>query len=189
MRLPGDNWGATEAERAFSHPCDELAPEPRLRCDRAITIAAPPELVHRWLCQLRVAPYSYDLLDNFGRRSPRQLLDGLDDLEVGQQFMTIFRLDSFEPGASITLTSGHTAVTYAGRPAGEGTRLLVRVQFGGAAGIRRLVIPPLIAGDLVMMRKQLLTLRELAERDAARLSPPRGAGSRGGGRAPLRPTA
>ena len=189
MRLPGDNWGATEAERALTHPCDELAPEPRLRCDRAITIAAPPELVHRWLCQLRVAPYSYDLLDNFGRRSPRRLQDGLDDLEAGQRFMTIFRLASFEPGASITLRSGRTAVTYAAQPAGEETRLLVRVQFGGVSGFRRLVIPPLIAGDLVMMRKQLLTLRELAERDAVAFSPRPGAGSRGGGPAPLRPTA
>ena len=66
---------------------------------------------------MRVAPYSYDWIDNLGRRSPRQLIDGLDHLEVGQRFATIFTLAAFEPGRSITLDSttpwfGHVAGTY-----------------------------------------------------------------------------
>ena len=64
---------------------------------------APVETLFRWLCQLRVAPYSYDWLDNRGRRSPRTLTPGLEELEVGQRFMTIFRLAEFEPGRSITV--------------------------------------------------------------------------------------
>jgi hypothetical protein len=78
MNRPGLNWGATAAERAAALPCDALAPAAPTRADRAISIAAPPEHVFAWLCQLRGAPYSYDLLDNRGRRSPRTLSPATD---------------------------------------------------------------------------------------------------------------
>ena len=67
----GLNWGASVAERRVPLPCNELLPDARTRCDRAISVDAPAAVLFRWLCQLRVAPYSYDLLDNLGRRSPR----------------------------------------------------------------------------------------------------------------------
>ncbi|WP_067847817.1 hypothetical protein [Nocardia lijiangensis] len=154
-------WGATEAERDDTLPCDEL--EPRgLQADRAISIAASPGLVYNWLCQLRVAPYSYDLLDNWGRRSPRERDPHLTELEVGQEFMGVFQLQSFVLGRHITLVSGRVAVTYAVRPDGAGTRLVVRARFG----MTPIVSWPLAFGDVFMTRKQLLTLRELAEAEA-----------------------
>lgn len=61
------------------------------------------ELVFLWLCQLRRAPYSYDWIDNFGRRSPREADPQLSELEVDQSVMTIFTLTGFEPGASLNL--------------------------------------------------------------------------------------
>ncbi|MDZ4279066.1 MAG: hypothetical protein U1B78_07995, partial [Dehalococcoidia bacterium] len=78
-------WGTTPEERVFSFPCDRLLPDGEALY-RGITIDAPPSLVFRWLCQMRVAPYSYDRLDNRGRRSPRELAPRLDELEVGQVF-------------------------------------------------------------------------------------------------------
>jgi len=159
----GENWGATTAERAEAMPCDDAFPEVSARLHRAITIDAPPATVYRWLCQLRRAPYSYDLLDNFGRRSPRTLIPGLDRLEAGQRFMSIFRLTSFERNRQITLRAKATAVTYATRPFGESTRLLVRVLFAPGNRLLAAAAPALALGDLVMMRKQLLTLKELAE--------------------------
>jgi len=162
----GLNWGATRAERDAPLPCDELMPDARIRCDRAVGVRAPVAVVFRWLCQLRVAPYSYDLLDNLGRRSPRRLTPGVERLEVGQRFMSIFSLASFAPDEHLTLRARGVAVTYAVRPEGEGSRLVVRVLFrmrGGRLG-DALVGRPLALGDLVMMRKQLLTLKELAER-------------------------
>ena len=73
---------------------------------------APAEVVYRWLCQLRVAPYSYDWIDNRGRRSPRELTPGLEQLAEGQTVM-IFRLVSFAWGRHLTLVTpqGGTGVS------------------------------------------------------------------------------
>lgn len=157
------NWGATADERAATLPCDGLAPANRHVADRAISIAAPTGIVFGWLCQLRVAPYSYDLVDNWGRRSPRRRNPELTRLAAGQRFMTIFVLHSFVDAEHITLRTRNVTVTYRVRTEGAGARLHVRVLYGGP----RLFGALLAAGDLVMMRKQLLTLKSLAERDAA----------------------
>ena len=130
-----------------------------------------PETVFRWLCQLKHAPYSYDVIDNFARRSPRELTPGAERLQVGQRFMSIFKLVSYAHDEHITLRSRRTAVTYAVIARDRSTRLLVRVLFeppGGRLGAA-LSARALALGDLAMMRKQLLTLKALAERDAARV--------------------
>jgi hypothetical protein len=161
----GLTWGARASERKASLPCDALCPRAAVRADRAISIAAPPPIVFPWLCQLRVAPYSYDILDNLGRRSPRSRDAQLVHLEAGQRFMTMFALQSFVAGEQITLVAKGAkgvAVTYAVRPEGAGSRLHVRVLFSGPRFLARL----LALGDLVMMRKQLLTLKSLAEHEA-----------------------
>jgi hypothetical protein len=151
------------SERTASLPCDALLRRPGVRADRAVSIAAPPPVVFAWLCQLRVAPYSYDIVDNLGRRSPRQRNPELVRLEVGQRFMTLFALRSFVDGEQITLRAKGVAVTYRVRAEGAGSRLHARVLFAGPRPIARV----LELGDRIMMRKQLLTLKSLAEREAA----------------------
>jgi hypothetical protein len=148
-----------------------------VRFDRAISIDAPPAIVFAWLCQLRVAPYSYDVLDNTGRRSPRTRSAELTDLAVGQPFVRIFgstyvfELASFAHNEHITLRPRKGSAmsrfatvsnTYAVRPEGNGSRLHVRVLFDGPW----LVGQTLALANLLMMRKQLLVLKSLAERDA-----------------------
>jgi len=157
-----NGWGSTPQERALDLPCDELVPGARLVLHRAVDVDAPPEVVFRWLCQMRVAPYSYDLIDNLGRRSPRELTPGLDRLEVGQRFL-IFRLASFEPGAHVTLEHhgpvfGDLGITYAVMP---GTRLVMRVVCNPPRV--PLVGHVLALGDFVMARRQLLNFKRLAE--------------------------
>ena len=171
----GTTWNVTPAERDTTLPCDDLTPG-AVRLDRAISIEAPPWVVFAWLCQLRVAPYSYDLLDNTGRRSPRTRSAELTDLAVGQPFVRIFgrtyvfELAAFVTNEHITLQprqgsamSRFTKVsnTYSVRPDGDGTRLHVRVLFRGPW----LLGQTLALVNLLMMRKQLLVLKELAERD------------------------
>jgi hypothetical protein len=167
-----ERWGTSAAERAQEFACDELIARPDHTMWRAVDVDAPAAITFRWLCQLRAAPYSYDKLDNLGRRSPQTLTPGLERLEVGQRVQTVFRLVAFEPGRSLTMRSrsrlmGHVVCTYRvdERPA-ERSRIVVKllVDHGSWApqrALMRLLLPP---GDLVMMRRQLLNLRGLAER-------------------------
>ena len=168
-----DTWGSSAAERVDAYPCDALVERPDRVLFRAVDVDAPTAHVFRWLCQLRVAPYSYDWIDNRGRRSPRRLIDGLDQLEIGQTFATIFRLRAFEPGRSLTLESttpafGHVALTYrVSATTRDRSRLVAKVRLTSPRGPYGLVARHLLpAGDLVMMRRQLLNLKALAERDA-----------------------
>jgi hypothetical protein len=168
-----DTWGSTAEERARAYPCDQLLERADKALFRAVTVGAPSRLVFEWLCQLQAAPYSYDWIDNRGRRSPRQLDHALTELEPGQRFAGIFRLMAFEPGRSLTLFSetsffGRVAITYDADPLDEGScRLVAKIVLASARGIwGRLLSLALPAGDLFMMRKQLLTLKTLAERDA-----------------------
>ncbi|EFQ84048.1 hypothetical protein HMPREF0063_10764 [Aeromicrobium marinum DSM 15272] len=126
-----------------------------------------------WLCQLRRAPYSYDLIDNFGVRSPRRPDPSLTDLAVGQKVMRVFVLTAFEPGRSITIaprpgtasrmfgdlsSSYETYVDDAGR-----TRLVGVLDVPRGSRPGNGVFQHAVAwGDLVMMRKQLRTLARLA---------------------------
>jgi hypothetical protein len=172
-------WGIEPAEQALDYPCDRHIADPDDAWYRGVDVAAPVSLVYRWLCQLRISPYSYDLLDNFARRSPQELVPGLDELQVGQRVMHVFELAEFERDRHLTACVRraravfmHTAVSYVVRPApdGEGTRLLVKVafRFPRLPLLRpalRLVLP---LADTIMMRRQLANLRRLAERDAAR---------------------
>ena len=168
-------WGTTAAERALAYPCDRYVEAPRDELFRGVSVNAPAAAVFRWLCQLRAAPYSYDWIDNFGRRSPRQLTAGLGALARGQRVMTIFELVEFEQDRSITVRIaergrahrlfGPAALTYmaAERPEG-GTRLLAKISMRRSRGLIAGPVRVVLAwGDLVMMRRQLLNLKRLAE--------------------------
>lgn len=169
-------WGSTAGERAVDYPCDRALPDAARSMHRGIDIDAPPEVVFRWLCQLRVAPYSYDILDNLGRRSPRKLTPGLDHLERGQQFMMIYELVEFEPDRQITVAIkrfagafGRMAITYMVAPgASGGSRLVVKRRLTPPRGPHgpfvRLNLPVI---DLIMTRKQLRMLKKLAEEQVA----------------------
>ena len=142
-----------------------------------MSVAAPVPVMFRWLCQLRLAPYSYDWIDNLGRRSPKELVPGVERLEIGQRVMTIFRLVDFEPDRHLTVLLrgsrlfGDVACTYLVTPQGdEHCRLAVKllVNYPGPAPATLLARTLLPAGDLVMMRRQLLNLKGLAEASVSR---------------------
>jgi hypothetical protein len=167
-----EHWGTSSLERARPTPADDLVPHPVTRWTRAATSTAPPARVWRWLCQLTVAPYSYDLLDNAGRPSPRTLTPGADHLVVGQPLLVLFVIDSFADGEHLTLRLrrpgrglvGEFAITYTVRPDGERrTRLVATVVLGGTPAVVGTLLRYALAwGDLIMMRRQLTRLAALA---------------------------
>jgi hypothetical protein len=165
------NWNATDEEWWASYPCDRHIEDPYREMMRAVDVQASVEVAYRWVCQLQVAPYSYDWLDNFGRSSPRELTPGSERLEVGGRF-GIGPILEFEQDNHVTVgiygrlawLFGPLSVTYLVTPTGPASsRLVVKLNVGCRGWWGRVRALVLAWGDLVMMRKQLLTLKTLAE--------------------------
>lgn len=165
--MVGDRWGVTKAETLQRYACDDFVPAPTLVAFRGVSVDARPDTVWRRLRQVRVAPYSYDLIDNLGRRSPRELRD-LAEPAVGDPFTRALgsdqgRVVAVELGKHLTARILGAYMSYVVRPDGTQTRLVLKV----VARTIPWLAPALSLGDLVMARKQLLTLKELAELDQA----------------------
>jgi hypothetical protein len=142
---------------------------------RGVTVGAPPATLFRWLCQMRAAPYSYDWIDNRGRHSPRALTPGLEHLAIGQSMMRIFTIVDFTQDRHLTLRIkqgtgafslfGDLAMTYLiVEESPERCRLLVKIMARYPRGVRGALMRRWLPwGDLVMMRRQLLNFKALAE--------------------------
>ncbi|MEO7555866.1 MAG: polyketide cyclase [Acidimicrobiales bacterium] len=161
----GDRWGVTEAETQRHYGCDDFVSAPTMQAWRGVTVDADASTVWARLRQVRLAPYSYDLIDNLGRRSPRELRD-VPEPRVGAPFTRAFGLDqgrvlAVDPGRQLTARIMSAHMSYAVVPEADGTRLLLKV----VARTHRVLAPALSLGDLPMARKQLLTLKGLAESD------------------------
>jgi len=165
----GDRWGVSAAEIALRFPCDELVPVPVLQAWRGVTVRAGPEHVWPWVGQIRLAPYSYDWIDNLGQRSPQDLR-GLPEPVVGESFTTALRgrrlgrIVEIAPGEHLTATIMGAVMSYMLVPVDDvrHTRLLLKV----VTRTGRATAPLLSVGDLIMARRQLLNLAALAERTA-----------------------
>lgn len=161
----GDRWGVSDGEVSRFYPCDDFVTASALQVWRGVTVEAPAEAVWPWVAQVRLAPYSYDWVDNLGRRSPRELV-GLPDPKVGERFTTaggweLGRIVSVAPGKQLTGTIIGAFMSYVVVPQDhDTTRLLLKVVIQ----TNRWVGMGLSVGDLIMARRQLLNLKKLAER-------------------------
>lgn len=178
MESISETWGTEPQERQLAFPCDVIIAEIDAIVFRGVTIEASAKTVFRWLCQMRAAPYSYDWIDNFGRQSPPELTPGLGNLEVGQDVMRIFSLVAFEQDRHLTIRVkprsdafkmfGDIAVSYMILPqvvpGASGCRLLVKLVAKYPPGLKGRTMRALLPwGDLIMMRRQLLNIKRLAE--------------------------
>jgi hypothetical protein len=162
----GDRWNVSDDEVARHYPCDDAVASPCLQAWRGVTVHASPSDLWPWVTQIRLAPYSYDWIDNLGRRSP-QKLQGLPEPIPGENFTTAVtrkfgRILSVQPPEQLTGRIGDVVISYVLVPQDQSTRLLMKLVLPeGRAS--RLVAPLLSVGDLIMARRQLLNLKRLAE--------------------------
>lgn len=168
-------WGATEDERGRVLPGDDLVEAPTLNATRAITIRAQPSDIWPWLVQVgvhRAGWYSYDLLDNLGRPSAREIIPELQRIEVGdimpmspdgRHGIRVHALDP--PHSMIWGTPGDTTWVWLLEPRTDGTtRLITRVRSRYRWLSPSIVFSMLLEfADIWMMRRMLLNLQERVE--------------------------
>jgi hypothetical protein len=163
----GERWGVSDAEVARRYPCDDIVKAPVLSAWRGVTACCAPAALWPWVGQIRLGPYSYDWIDNIGRRSP-QALRNLPEPAPGERFTSaagcpLGRILSVSPHEQLTARIAGAVMSYVLVPQGDATRLLLKIVM--ARG--RLVAPLVCVGDLVMARRQLLNLKGLAEQSSA----------------------
>lgn len=171
-----ESWGASPEELAGIVIGDDLCPSATLVATRSISIPAPPEKVFPWIRQMgfgRGGWYSYDWLDNVGRKSATTIHEEWQNVRAGDAVPAgpiSFTAAIVEPprGFVLEVKSGnaqsprlHFTLAYDLRPTDAGTRLVTRMRarVNMPAGnlIERLLLGP---GDGVMLRRQLLNLRQ-----------------------------
>lgn len=196
-----ERWGATDEDLVASLAGDELIAEPASQVTRAITIAAPPEVVWQWVIQLgadRGGFYSYDWLENLfrlGIHSADQILPEWQHRATGDLVSADAKgrggwyvMDA-QPAHALVLALANVK---AGRPArrdeppfweftwsfalrgrGDGTtRLLVRERVAFGRALTRLVASPIGLISFVMSRKMMRGIKARAERGQLHLLHP-----------------
>ena len=173
-----DDWGATDDERAEDLPGDELLVDPPVSATRSISLGAEPDVVFGWLAQMgfgRAGWYSYDLIDNLGRRSATRLEPAWQVTAAGEtvpggpiafdvthlvrpDHLVLAVLDQGLPGHRVDFSLAFRLRPVEG-PRG-GTRLVSRARIRVTGPLGRPATAALGSGDGIMVRRQLLGLAE-----------------------------
>jgi len=171
------NWNATREEVDGVVVGDDLCVDARTVATRCITIGAAPDAVFPWIRQMgfgRAGWYSYDWIDNLGRRSAARVNPEWQDVVTGSSVPggpVAFTAAVVDPPRTFVLQLGLPGgrlcftLAYELRPDPAGTRLVTRMRtrldVPGGAAVERWLLGP---GDGIMVRRQL---RNLAERAAS----------------------
>lgn len=177
----GEHWGATPEE--FDMPLIgdqwlEGGPRVRLRMTRAVWVEAPPEEIWPWLAQMGRGAgwYSYDRLDNGGRPSAAHLVSWVPEPRLGDA-APIGYLRHIESGRELAwwvkgawFCGAYLRNVMLYRVTGEGarSRLLSRIQCDARGLLAKPVCWLYRIIDSIMARRQLLGIKERAERYGTR---------------------
>ncbi len=173
-------WGATPEEIQSPVVGDDLCSAATLIATRSITISAPPQEVFQWILQMgfgRAGWYSYDWLDNLGRKSATIIHDEWQTVKVGDKVPSgpiSFIAAIVEAPRHFVLEIKslgkkspklHFTLAYELRDDPHGTRLVTRMRSHISVPLgslfEKLILGP---GDGLMLRRQLLTIRQNASK-------------------------
>jgi hypothetical protein len=169
-------WGATAEEINSSVVGDDLCSNATVIATRSITIGAPPQDVFPWIRQMgfgRGGWYSYDWLDNLGRKSASTIHDEWQSVEAGDKIPSgpisfiaaivdaprHFVLEIKSHGKKSPKM--HFTLAYELRDDPQGTRLVTRmrsrIKLPLGSLFEKLILGP---GDGIMLRRQLLNIKK-----------------------------
>jgi hypothetical protein len=173
------HWGSTTEEIASSVAGDSICSNATLIATRSISIAAPPEEVFPWIRQMGMGKagwYSYDWLDNFGRKSATTIKPEWQNVTTGSKVPggpVKFEAAIVEPPKAFVLKVNFKSrlgrrlcgtLAYELREDPAGTRLVTRlrthIDVPGGTLLEQLFLGP---GDGIMLRRQLLNVAKRAE--------------------------
>lgn len=168
------SWGATQEEVAAEMVGDDQVPHAMFSATRSISIQALPGQVFPWLRQMgfkRGGWYSYDWIDNLGRESARTIVPEWQDLQTGDLIPAgpmSFTATTVEPDRAFCMLLTNRwvefSLAFALHPIDDETRLVsrarARINLPGGPLVARWLLEP---GDGVMVRRQLLGIKERAE--------------------------
>jgi hypothetical protein len=170
-------WGATREEAARPLPGDDIVKKTHFVATRAVTIHASPSEVWRWIVQIgsaRAGWYSIDWIDNGGKESSRTILPDFQMIE--NNYFIPFTPDrkngmwvkEFKEPETILWWDKKGDASWLWRLSKTeqgGTRLLTRLRTKYDFKFPWVIYYILYdLGDIVMMSKCMLGIKERAEK-------------------------
>jgi hypothetical protein len=188
----GNGWGSTAGEASRLYPGEDAAVEAKVLATHAVDVNAPPETVWRYVAQIgqgRAGFYSYDWLENLVGCDIHNVYTVREEWQhptLGQPIYLApgfgMPLRVFESNRAFVMGmdsrnipdsgdgSGYMAATWglyleANDP--SGTRLVSRMRADHSGGFGyELMSQMMLWADFFMDRRMLLTIRDLAEKEA-----------------------
>ncbi len=169
-------WGSTDEEVNRPMPGNDIVDGPSFNATRAVTIAASSEDIYPWIAQMgvnRAGWYSYDILDNLGRKSAETIIPEFQDVDVGDLIPMSpdgkngLWVKGFQVNEWMLWWDKKGDSTWAWKIYSEGeclSRLVTRVRVK-YRWLSLLILFNLIIEffDIIMMRKCMLGIKQRAE--------------------------
>lgn len=154
-----------------NYPKQEMLDQNTWVMDQWIDLNATPDEVWPWLAQLgngRAGWYSYDWIDNLGKKSLSVIDPEMVAIQKGQK-IPFFVIADFTLNEFITFEySPKVTFTYYLEPMSQGTRLWSRVRVSRASWLLKKTLGP---AHKFMQDKQFLEIKKRVEKPHVRPAP------------------